>query len=200
MECAHTSALESTACLARGLRTVPADHSRPWKLDCTRRRRRRRRGWCSRGTFQTSCGRGGERRWARTGWQTCGPGSAAGPAPPSWAASSCLNRPCHTEQRRRRRRRTSMTIVIVCNRHRLQPRPHNVAEGSEGRLKQEMIQTWPTLHFWGGVFDRQSRFRGFWQGKKGIIEKPFHFVNDRISLTRHNILFFFVVWKRHKMS
>lgn len=43
-------------------------------------------GWC--GTFQTSCGIGGEPRLARTGWLTCGPELAGGLGPPSWAASS----------------------------------------------------------------------------------------------------------------
>lgn len=45
-------------------------------------------GWCPYGTFQTSCGIGGEPRLARTGWLTCGPGPAGGPGPPSSVASS----------------------------------------------------------------------------------------------------------------
>ena len=45
-------------------------------------------GWCPYGTFQTSCGIGGEPHLARTGWPTCGPGPAGGPGPPSSAASS----------------------------------------------------------------------------------------------------------------
>lgn len=50
-------------------------------------------GWCPHGTFQTSCGRGGEPRLARTGWLTCGLGPAGGPGPPSRAASSWQSQP-----------------------------------------------------------------------------------------------------------
>lgn len=52
-------------------------------------------GWC--GTFQTSCGTGGEPHLARTSWLTCGPVLAGGPGPPSWAASSWQCQPWKSE-------------------------------------------------------------------------------------------------------
>lgn len=51
-----------------------------------------RGGWCPHETFQTSCGRAGELRLARTGWRTCEPMPAGGPGPLAWAASSWQSR------------------------------------------------------------------------------------------------------------
>lgn len=63
-------------------------------------------GLCPHGTFQTSCGTGGEPRLVRTGWPTCGLGPPGGPGPPSWAASSWQCQPWRRDGWVRDRRET----------------------------------------------------------------------------------------------